>query len=209
MVELIDNISQFSATFLAGAGAGILFYKTHKQTYFLLTCFYGTFMLGSLHWSLYILLFQYTPQVFYVSELAWIASYMFLFTLDFTLSTPKERKFHHPAAWIAPAICVPLMIFYMTYGEILGNLLTCGTTMVAAWISIRGLIYARRQSDASRNRQFFHIAILSTVILEYCLWTASCFWVSDTLTNPYFWFDFLLSISLLILLPATRKAVEL
>ena len=30
----------------------------------------------------------------------------------------------------------------------------------------------------------------------------SRFWVSDTLTNPYFWFDFLLSLVLLLLLPA-------
>jgi hypothetical protein len=43
--------------------------------------------------------------------------------------------------------------------------------------------------------------------LEFCLWTASCFWVSDTLTNPYFWFDFLLTAALFALLPATRKAV--
>lgn len=209
MVELIDNISQFAVTFLAGIGAGIMFYKTHKQTYFLLTCFYGTYMLGSLHWTLYILLFKYTPQVFYVSELAWIASFVFLLTLDFTLFTPKERKFHHIAAWIAPAICIPIMVFFMTRGEILGNLIMCGTTMVAAWLSIRGLIYARRQNDESRNQQFFHIAVLAIVILEYGLWMASCFWVSDTLTNPYFWFDFLLSAALLILLPATRKAVEL
>ena len=36
----------------------------------------------------------------------------------------------------------------------------------------------------------------------------SRFWVSDTLTNPYFWFDFLLSLVLLLLLPALRKAVD-
>ena len=38
--------------------------------------------------------------------------------------------------------------------------------------------------------------------------TASCCWVSDTLTNPYFWFDFLLTLVLLLFLPAVRKAVE-
>lgn len=208
MIELIDNVSQFAVTSFAGASAGILFYKTRKQVYFLLTCFFGTFMLGALHWTLYMLLFNCTPQVFYVSELAWIASFVFLLTLEFTLSTPEERKFHHPAAWLAPVICIPLMIFYMTHGEILGNLIMCGIIMVAAWFSIRGLIYARRQNDAKRNRQFFHIAVLVIVAMEYALWTASCFWVSDTLTNPYFWFDFLLSASLFALLPATPKAVE-
>ena len=208
MIELIDNVSQLAVTFAAGVGAGMSFYKARSQPYFLLTCFFGTFTLGSLHWILYMLLFNSTPQVFYVSELAWIASFVFLLTLDFTLSTPGERRFHHPAAWLAPVIGVPLMIFYMTHGEILGNLLMCGITMVAAWLSIRGMIFARRQNDVRRNRQFFHIAVLSIIVIEYGLWTASCFWVSDTLTNPYFWFDFLLSASLFIVLPATRKAVE-
>jgi len=55
--------------------------------------------------------------------------------------------------------------------------------------------------------QFFHIVVLLILILEYVLWTSSCFWVSNTLTNPYFWIDFLLTAALLALIPATRKAV--
>jgi hypothetical protein len=43
--------------------------------------------------------------------------------------------------------------------------------------------------------------------MEYCLWTASCFWVSDTLANPYFWFDFGLSGSAVLLLIAAERAV--
>ena len=54
----------------------------------------------------------------------------------------------------------------------------------------------------------FHGTVLAFIALEYALWTASCFWVSDTLTNPYFWFDFLLTLVLLLFLPAVRKAVE-
>lgn len=80
-------------------------------------------------------------------------------------------------------------------------------TMAAAWYSVRGLLYARRQSGKLRDMQYFHIAVLCICALEFCLWTASCFWVSDTLTNPYFWFDFLLTAALFALLPATRKAV--
>ena len=42
---------------------------------FLLTCFYATFALGTLYWTLHLLLRQETPQVFYVSDLAWLASF--------------------------------------------------------------------------------------------------------------------------------------
>lgn len=207
MIELLDNFSQFLVTLLAAVGAGILFYKSRVQAYLLLTCFFGTFMLGTLYWTLHFFLFNYTPQIFYVSELAWIASSMFLLTLEYTLSTPDERKFRHPAVWLVPIFCIPQLILYLLRGDILFNLLICGLTMAVAWCSARGLIYARRQSGEQRAMQFFHIAVLIIIILQYCLWTSSCFWISDTYTNPYFWFDFLLTASMFALLPATKKAV--
>ena len=82
----------------------------------------------------------------------------------------------------------------------------CGMTMLLAWCAVRGLVWAKRSGGAQLRR--FHGTVLAFAALEYALWTSSCFWVSDTLTNPYFWFDFLLSLVLLLLLPALRKAVD-
>ena len=71
---------------------------------------------------------------------------------------------------------------------------------------VRGLVWAKKAENGRLRR--FHGTVLAFIALEYALWTASCFWVSDTLTNPYFWFDFLLTLVLLLFLPAVRKAVE-
>jgi len=207
MVELFDNVFQFIATLIAGAGAGVLFYKNRNQVYFLLACFYGASTLGSLYWTLHILLFNYTPQIFYVSDIAWIANYTFLLTLIVSLTTDGERKFRHNAMWLVPIFCVPQLLLYLMRGDIFFNLLMCGITIIIALYSMRGLLYARTQSGKQRDMQFFHIAVLCIIFLEYCLWTASCFWVSDTLTNPYFWIDFILTAALFALLPAARKAV--
>jgi hypothetical protein len=207
MVEIFANVIQTVVTLIAGVGAGILFYKNRNQVYFLLTCFYGTFTLGTLYWTLHVFLFKYTPPIFYVSDLTWVASFTFLLTLKVTLSTVDERKFRHSAMWLVPIFCVPQTLLYLTHGDILFNLLSGGITMVIAWYSARGLFYARSQGGKLRDMQFFYAAVLCIVFLEYCLWTASCFWVSDTLTNPYFWIDFILTVALFALLPATRKAV--
>ncbi len=207
MIELFDNFFQLLVIALATIGSVFAFYKSSKQAYFLLACFFGTFMLGSFYWTLHFLLFKYTPQVFYVSDLAWVASTMFLLTLQFNLSTAEERKFKHPAAWLVPLFCLPQLFLYLSHGDILFNLVICGLTMVLAWFSTLGLIYARRQSSQERQMQFFHSGVLLIIFLQYCLWTSSCFWVSDTFTNPYFWFDFLLTVSLFALLPLTKKAV--
>ena len=73
-MELVDNFVQFSVTLLGFCLSGMRYLKGRKQAYFLLTCFYGCFALGSLYWTLYLLLFSETPQVFYVSEFGWMAS---------------------------------------------------------------------------------------------------------------------------------------
>ncbi len=74
-MELISNLFQFAVTLLGFCLSGIWYLKDRKQTCFLLTCFYGCFALGSLYWTLYLLLFSETPQVFYVSEFGWMHRY--------------------------------------------------------------------------------------------------------------------------------------
>ena len=158
--------------------------------------------------TLYLLLFGATPRVFYVSEFGWVASMIFLRILQATLSGPDERAFRCRVVWLAPLVGVPLMVFYCTYGDILSNLIWCGMMIALSFCSIRGLAYARRQTGAARDMRHFHTAVLCFAASEYLLWTAGCFWQNDSLASPAFWCDILLTLAILGLLPATRKAVR-
>ena len=111
-MELISNLFQFAVTLLGFCMSGIRYLKGRKQTYFLLTCFYGCFALGSLYWTLYLLLFSETPQVFYVSEFGWIASVIFLYLLQYTLSSAEERDFSTRKSLIAPLIGVFRFVYF-------------------------------------------------------------------------------------------------
>ena len=102
-MELIENLLQLLVTFIGALLSGISYRKSRRQAYFLLLCFYGCFALGALYWTLYLLLFDTTPRVFYVSEFGWVASVIFLRILQATLSTPEECSFHCCRAWLAPA----------------------------------------------------------------------------------------------------------
>ena len=112
-MELIENLLQLLTTFVGALLSGISYRKSGRQTYFLLLCFYGCFALGVLYWTLYLLLFDTTPRVFYVSEFGWVASVIFLRILQATLSTPEERAFRCRRAWLAPAFGVPLLAFLL------------------------------------------------------------------------------------------------
>ena len=85
-MELIENLLQLLTTFVGALLSGISYRKSRRQVYFLLLCFYGCFALGALYWTLYLLLFDTTPRVFYVSEFGWVASVIFLRILQATLA---------------------------------------------------------------------------------------------------------------------------
>lgn len=137
-MELIENLLQLLVTFVGVLLSGISYRKSRRQAYFLLLCFYGCFALGVLYWTLYLLLFDTTPRVFYVSEFGWVASVIFLHILQATLSTPEERTFRCRRAWLAPAFGLPLLAFYCTYGDILSNLIWCGMMIWLSFCAIRG-----------------------------------------------------------------------
>ncbi|MFR8331712.1 MAG: hypothetical protein ACLU9S_04540 [Oscillospiraceae bacterium] len=145
-MELIENLLQLLVTFVGALLSGISYRKSRRQAYFLLLCFYGCFALGALYWTLYLLLFDTTPRVFYVSEFGWVASVIFLRILQATLSTPEERGFRCRRAWLAPAFGVPLLAFYCTFGDILSNLIWCGMMIVLSYLRhSRGLSMRKRR----------------------------------------------------------------
>ena len=207
-MELIENLLQLLTTFLGAVLAGMAWQKSRRQAYFLLLCFYGCFALGSLYWTLYLLLFNTTPRVFYVSEFGWVASVIFLRILQVTLTDSGERGFRCRKAWLAPLVGVPLLVFYCTYGDILSNLIWCGLMIWLSFCAVRGLFYADTREGEARNQRHFHIGVLCYVASEYLLWTVGCFWSAASFASPAFWCDLLLTFALLGLLPAVRKAVE-
>ena len=155
-MELIENLLQLLTTFLGALLSGIAWQKSRRQAYFLLLCFYGCFALGSLYWTLYLLLFNTTPRVFYVSEFGWVASVIFLRILQATLTDSGERGFRCRKAWLALLVGVPLLVFYCTYGDVLSNLIWCGLMIWLSFCAVRGLFYAHTDRQSAESAVFPH-----------------------------------------------------
>ena len=154
-MELIENLLQLLTTFVGALLSGIAYRKSGRQAYFLLLCVYGCFALGALSWTLYLLLFDTTPRVFYVSKFGWVASLIFLQILHATLAGAEERSFRCRRAWLAPAFGV-LLAFYCTFGDILSNLIWCGMMIWLSFCTIWWLVYVNGQTGAARNMRYFH-----------------------------------------------------
>ena len=206
MVEFIDNLTQLLAALAGFLLSGASYLKSRRQPYFLLCCFYGCFGFGMLYWLLYTLLVTDAPPIFYVSDIGWISCFLFLLLLQYSFSDKEERSLQSRLPWLALVIIIPLTAYFISIGDALYNLIVGALMAAMLWTAVRGLVWQKKQPNQSRR--FFHFAVIGFLVLENCLWLSSYPWVGDTLANPYFWFDFAVTASLLMLFPAVRKAAQ-
>lgn len=207
MVEIIDNAIQLVVMTGCCIYAAVQYVRRKEQVWFLLTCFYGNFALGLIYWLLFIVFCSDTPKLSYVSDLSWLASMLFLLVLQITICLPGERIYRPLLAWIAPAFSTIMCFFFFRWGDYFLNILWAVLMGACGYFALRGLLFIRRQGHVTCNRQYFHIAVLMFFLLEYCLWVSSCFWLGNTFSNPYYWFDFLLTATFFTFLPTLKKAV--
>ena len=208
MTEFIDNLVQLLVVLSGCCLSGGLYLRNRRQPYFLLCCFYGCFGLGLLYWLLYALLVTDEPPMFYVSDIGWISCFLFLLLLQSSLADKEEQKMRSRMPWLALAIELPLTAYFISIGEVFYNLIVGALMCAILWFSIRGLVWQKRQAAPDQGKQRFHLVTTGYVVLENCLWLSSYPWAGDTLANPYFWFDFALTASLLVLFLSVRKVVR-
>lgn len=207
MLDLFSNALQFMVAAGSAVYTIILASKTRIQQYFLLACFYVTFALGSIYWLLYLLMSGYTPRFFYVSDLSWIASYLFLVMLCVSVASPEEKSYRPVAAWIITAILSAMTVYMLQKGDIIITLIWNGLTIICGFLSTRGFLLARKKTGKAREKQFFYGTVIAIVIIEFGLWMASCFFYEVTWFNPYIYFDIALTCSLVVLLFAAKKVI--
>ena len=203
MIESVENALQIIVLLIC---SGIALYRAianHSQTWVLAFLFFGSWLLGDIYWLVCLLFYGQTPQISIVSDLSWYGSYIFLYLLLYHSSAPDKDSRKHRLPWLGPVFAAGMAVFFITQGELLSNLI---------YASLMGLLLfaaLSRKIDRKRyqNQQLLSGMILLFCLLEYGLWTASCFWKTDTLSNPYYWFDFLLTVSFVFFLPAIKKAV--
>lgn len=203
MIELSCNLLELLTVGLCLAAALIRFFRTRKKGWILLSFVFTSYFLGDLYWALYLFFYHRTPPVFYVSETSWCATYLFLILMLRHYQTDTERNTWSHVLWAIPVFIAGLTVFYMTRGSYLLNLIDAilmGSLMIR---STQGLLALRETAD---RRKSFYTAVFCFCLVEYGLWTASCFWLGDTIRNPYFWFALLLIATHPLFYLTVRKA---
>ena len=201
MVERIENALQIVVLlFCVNAALYRALKRTQPRAWTLLALFYGSWALGDIYWLVCLIFYDHTPQISVVSDLSWFAAYIFLYMFLRQVSPPDSAKEKRLLPWTGPLFAAGMAVFFMQWGEIESNLIYAGLMGLLLFSVIRRLMDGRQQLLCA--------AIAVFCLLEYALWVSSCFFTDNGLLTPYYWFDFLLTVSFPFLLPAAEMRIE-
>ncbi len=200
-LELFSNCLQLLVATVVAIRATLLALQKKTVVDTLIAGMMDTFALGTLYWFTYQFITDVTPQIFYIADISWIASYLFLLALELHLSPPAIKGKQCVAMYIPFPVGLALTVYFCQWGDILLNIAYMLPLSICGYLAIRNLYFGKKKT------RFIHIFCIVFILTEYALWLASCFWISDTWTNPYFWFDFAVTAEIGLFLPLSRKAV--
>ena len=200
-VEVFDNLLQFTALLICLGLALWTLYRSRDKRWVPITLFYACCWLAQCFWLLFLALMKHTPHYSYAAELGWYAAYLCL-CMGLVPLLPEKRERRGLLPWLGPLFSAAAALFFILLGDSIVSNLICGVVMGGlGWLSLAAL------RNPGRGRVYAW-ACLFLYCLEYALWISSCFVSSDTLASPYTWLDFLLTASLISLLPCYRRVVE-
>ena len=202
MIEIIENGIQLVTTGICTVIALRKGIRLQNRAWIVLALASGVFFLGDLYWELFLVLYGHTPGYSYIPYLSWYASYMFLLLLLVELRVPRKEEENRKILWIIPVFSAGMCIFYMQFGDWIGNIITAVFMSLLMWHALDMLLLLKD----TRKAAIFAVVLLFCIV-EYAAWTATCFGNYETLAHPYFWLDTLLSAVFLLFPAALGKAV--
>ena len=203
MIELVENLLEITVIALCFIISLHRALRNRQRSWILVTLFYASMLLGNLYWTLYFYFYKKTPQIFYVSELSWCAGFLFILLMLRHFQTDEERAVRSPVLWIIPVFVTAMMFFYFRWGDYLLNIVEAFLMGLMMVRSAQGLIALK---DISDGRKTLYRVTLFYCLIEYAVWTSSCFWMGDTIRTLYFWFGVLQMGVLPFFYRAIRKA---
>ena len=203
--EIYDNIFQTVSlmVMMIVSGAAGLKYSSRKLV--VLACAYGSIMLGTLFYMLHLTIIGDIPRIFYVSEISWMAGYLFFLFLV-TLRQERKNVNFQPV----PAMLALFILVASVHSEVMGNAILMSLTfgVIAGAIVYLSSIRIRRAQRSGIPPAAFDGMMVAVVMLQILVYFVSEY-ISDFSTfNLYFAVDILFTLSLCSLFWLIRKEVR-
>lgn len=185
--EIIDNTFQVIVLAAMALLAFILAFRRSSRSCLILAFGYASFMMGTLYYLLHLIILGHGPQVFYVAECSWMASYFFFLSLEILYWEGLRPPFS-PFALAAGVVIAGVVMRVQVFGP---SPLMSG--------ALAYLCFSALQKE--KRLRPYEIALLFEMSLQVLLFVASEFIRDYTRFNLYYAVDILLTLTLVSFLP--------
>ena len=181
--EIIDNGIQVGLFLLFALFSLIQGLHMQNRRFLILAGTYASFSMGTLYYLLYLVIRGKVPQVFYVSEMAWMASYLFLLALCLM----ETRRYRGKLDVLVLGLTIVEAAMVIGW-KILGPSypFTVAFALVTACIFYYALLGYRME------KRMLMLAMVLVIVWQLLLYIVSVFTTGYTHFNLYFAVDFLL-----------------
>ena len=197
MIEIIENAIQLGMLGACLVLSLVHLYRRRDDLWIFLSSFYGCTFFALVYWLGYLVVFGVTPYLFYVSDLGWTASYLFMLVLEARLDEMRAPEPPVVLAWIPVVLTVPFFLLFITHGDLILNVVQCSQMAAIAFFAVRGV--CSPYGEGLAGNRWFHVSVLVWVAVQLLEWAASCFWGAETFT-PLIASDLALSATYAIML---------
>ena len=181
--EIIDNGIQVGLFLLFALFSLIQGLHMQNRRFLILAGTYASFSMGTLYYLLYLVIMGKVPQVFYVSEMAWMASYLFLLALCL-METRRYREKLDVLVLGLTIVEAAMVIGWKILGP--SYPFTVTFALVTACIFYYALLGYRME------KRMLMLAMVLVIVWQLLLYIVSVFTTGYTHFNLYFAVDFLL-----------------
>lgn len=199
--ELFDNLFQVGVLGMFSLISGISAIRYKNRCCLILAFAYACFAMGTLYYAMYLAIIGRVPQVFYVAEISWLASYLFLLALQIVRLQSRSLRF----SWIAAggALC---MVIGICIAQIFGPslLMIALFALTAGGVTYLTIFHMRSGAGSWQT----DICILVCLVLQVALYLVSGAIRDYTDFNAYFVVDMLLTTSMAALMPLVLREVS-
>lgn len=200
--EIVDNLFQVGVTFICLVISAVTLIRTGRQIYVALTGVYGGFVIGTLFYTLHLIIIGTTPHLSYCAEISWMAAFLFMQQIVFLRALPEEKTMSKPAA-----AATALVMAFALYNRMLGPhwLFVAAFIVITApafYLSIRKIEEKRRSGEKICGLE---VLIPGIILLDVVLYFVSGFISDMSGFSLYYVIDLAITLSLAGLLVALKK----
>ena len=185
--EIIDNTFQVIVLAAMALLAFLLAFRRSSRSCLILAFGYASFMMGTLYYLLHLIILGHGPQVFYVAECSWMASYFFFLSLEI----PPFSPFALAAGVIIAGVVMRVQVF--------GPSPLMSGALALTFGALAYLCFSALQKE--KRLRPYEIALLFEMSLQILLFVASEFIRDYTRFSLYYAVDILLTLTLVSFLP--------